>query len=322
VSGSAEPALQLGNSLLRISCALSEMLVLNFSHRATILTMSFQRIDIHAHTNFAAYGEDRDAVIRRALDTGTAIINVGTQVDTSRSAVALAEAYDTGVYAIVGLHPVHTSASYHDADELGPDGSTSQKGFTSHGEEFDPAAYREFLRHPKVVAIGECGLDYFHSEPALIARQREAFLGQIALANEAGKPLMLHVRNSNGGSAYRDAVEMLRAHATVKGNSHFFAGTIEEAKLFLDLGYTMSFTGVITFARQYAELVEYVPLDMMHAETDCPYVTPVPHRGTRNEPAHVSYVYEKIAQVKKLSVADVESQLVKNAERMFGILLT
>lgn len=286
--------------------------------------MSFKRIDIHAHANFAAYNEDRDAVVERALAAGTAMINVGTQVDTSQAAVTLAEKYDTGVYAIVGLHPVHTSAAHHDLAELGPDGTADQKGFTSHGESFDPAAYRVFMAHPKVVAIGECGLDYYHAEPALIAKQREAFLGQIALANEFKKPLMLHVRTSDTAatSAYRDAVEILKAHAQVKGNSHFFAGTTEEAKLFLDMGYTMSFTGVITFARQYAELVDYVPLDMMHGETDCPYVTPVPHRGQRNEPAHVAYVYEKIAQIKKVPVEQVERQLTANAERLFGIEFT
>jgi len=130
------------------------------------------------------------------------------------------------------------------------------------------------------------------------------------------------VRNSATGTAYKDAVEILKAHAKVRGNSHFFAGTTEEAKLFLDLGYTMSFTGVVTFARQYAELIEYIPLDMMHGETDCPYVTPVPHRGERNEPAHVKFVYEKIAEIKKVPVEQVEKQLTANAEKLFGISLS
>jgi TatD DNase family protein len=249
----------------------------------------FRRIDIHAHVTFDAYDADRDAVVRRALDAGTAMINVGTEVATSRAAVELAEKYPEGVYAIVGLHPTH--------DEV-----------------FDPAPYRAWLSHPKVVGIGECGLDYFRSEGPSREKQKETFLAAIALANEFNKPLMLHIRD-----AYADALEILRKHAKVKGNVHFFAGTIEEAKGFLDLGFTISFTGVVTFAKQYIELVEYVPLDMMQAETDCPFVSPVPHRGERNEPAHVSYVYEKIARIKKLPVEEVERVLLDNARRMWKI---
>jgi TatD DNase family protein len=254
---------------------------------------AFRRIDVHAHANFKDYAGDTDAVIHRALDAGTAMINVGVDLATSREVVALADAHPRGVYAIVGQHPTDTD------------------------DAFDPAPYRELLRHQKVVAIGECGLDYFHEkDPAKRELQMQTFLAQIRLANEFQKPLMLHIRD-----AYADAREILRAHARVKGNSHFFAGTVDDARQFLDMGYTMSFTGAITFAKQYRELVEYVPLDMMHAETDCPFVAPVPHRGTRNEPAYVSYVYEKIAEIKKVPLEEVERALRANAERMFGILL-
>ncbi|MDE2038056.1 MAG: TatD family hydrolase [Patescibacteria group bacterium] len=272
--------------------------------------MDIKRIDIHSHLNFSAFDADRDAVARRALDAGTAFITVGTQLDTSRKAIELAEAYPEGAYAIVGLHPIHTSASFHDAAELGEGGME----FSSRGERFDPAPYRELLKHPKAVGVGEVGLDHYRLEGDTRALQREAFEAQIDLANEAGKPLMLHIRE-----AYEDALAVLKDRARVKGNVHFFAGTTEQARRFLDLGFTLSFTGVITFARQYAELVEYVPLDMMHAETDCPFVAPVPHRGARNEPAFVSFVTEKIAALKKLPVADVEKALVANAHRLFGI---
>lgn len=273
---------------------------------------SFRRIDIHSHLNFAAFDADRDATAKRAIDGGTAFITVGTQLDTSRSAVALAEKYPEGAYAIVGLHPIHTLASFHDEKELGEGG----KEFTSRGETFDPDAYRELLRNPKVVGIGECGLDYYRLSQDSQARQKEAFYGQIALAEEFKKPLMLHIRQ-----AYADALEILAAHPTIKGNAHFFAGTLEEAKRFLDLGFTLSFTGVITFAKQYEELVRFTPLDMIQAETDCPFVAPVPHRGKRNEPAYVNEVVAAIAKIKGLPLEEVEKALLGNARRIFGISL-
>ena len=182
-------------------------------------------IDIHSHVNFTAFDADRDEVIRRALDNDTWIINVGTQIDTSKSAIELANKYKEGVYAIIGLHPIHTSASYHDEQELGDEGSE----FTSRGEIFDKNIYRELLKDPKVVAIGECGLDYYHSGEELIAKQKKAFIEQIELANEFNKPLMLHIRN-----AYAAALTILKEHAKVKGVVHFFTGTWEEAKGFFD----------------------------------------------------------------------------------------
>lgn len=139
--------------------------------------MDFKYIDIHSHTNFKAFEEDRDAVIMRALDAGVAVINVGTQIDTSRFAVEMANKYD-GVYAIIGLHPIHTGASYHDTKELGEEG----KAFTSRGEVFNYEEYKKLIVDPKVVAIGECGLDYYRCTPETIAKQKEAFIEQINLA--------------------------------------------------------------------------------------------------------------------------------------------
>jgi len=287
--------------------------------------MVFKRIDIHAHLNFAAYTDDRDATMRRALESGTAVINVGTQLDTSRAAVELARAYPEGVYAIVGLHPVHTSASHHDLSELGEGG----QAFTSRGEAFDPAPYRELLRDPRTVGIGECGLDYYRKDAVAEerSRQRDAFMRQIELSNETGKPLMLHIRD-----AYGDALELLRAHhrpapslvyggTGARGDVHFFAGSTDEAREFLDLGYTLSFTGVITFARAYEKLVSYVPLDMIQAETDCPFVAPIPHRGARNEPAFVSETVATIARIKGLSLEVVEAALLENARRVWGVMV-
>lgn len=277
-----------------------------------------QHIDIHAHVQFKAYDEDRADVIRRSLDAETWMINVGTKLDTSAQAVELCDAYPEGVYAIVGLHPIHTSESFHDKDEIGEEGVP----FRSHEEVFDTAAYRALAVHPKVVAIGECGLDFFRpvgDRSAYEARQRQAFAAQIALAAELDKPLMIHCRD-----AYPETLAMLtEARATygerVRGNFHFFAGTIEQAQEILDLGFTMSFTGVITFAKEYEELVRFVPLDRMHVETDCPYVTPAPYRGKRNEPAYVCEVAKKIAEVKGEDVDVVRAQLIKNAVSFFGL---
>src|ERR1035437_9573521 len=148
--------------------------------------MTPKYIDIHAHVNFKVFEEDHDAVVRRALDNNTWFFNVGTQIDTSRAAIKMAHRYEEGVFAIIGLHPIHTDASYHDKQELGDEG----KEFTSRGEVFNKDIYRELLKDKKVVAIGECGLDYYRMEPGSLKKQKKAFISQIELANEVGKPLM------------------------------------------------------------------------------------------------------------------------------------
>lgn len=275
-------------------------------------------IDIHSHINFKDFDEDRDDVIRRALENDTWVINVGTQLNTSKKAVEMAEKYEEGVYAIIGLHPIHTGASYHDTKELGEEG----KAFTSRGEVFDKEAYLELLRHPKVLGVGECGLDYYRLEKDSIEKQKQAFIEQIKIANEVGKPLMLHIRNNPEDktvNAYQDALSILREYARVKGDVHFFAGSIQDAKDFIDFGFTLSFTGVLTFTHDYDEVVKMIPLDMIMSETDSPYITPVPHRGKRNEPLYVQEVVKKIAEIKGLDEETVSKALIENAKRVFKI---
>jgi len=266
--------------------------------------------DAHTHANFAAYGEDRDAVIERARGASVAMNVVGTQFDTSRSAVELAKKYDD-VYATIGLHPIHTAKSYHDEKEIGEGG----KEFTSRGEIFDKERYRSLAKNEKVIAIGECGLDYYRIDESTKEVQMRAFIEQIELAGEIKKPLMLHIRN-----AYADALEVLRAHAGVRGDVHFFAGDWEVAKKFLELGFTLSFTGVVTFARDYDEVIRNTPLDMLLSETDAPYVTPVPYRGKRNEPSYVPLVVQKIAEIRGEDTERVAAALMENARRVFGIV--
>ncbi|MDZ4227391.1 MAG: TatD family hydrolase, partial [Patescibacteria group bacterium] len=265
--------------------------------------------DAHTHTNFVAYDEDRDAVIRRAKDAGVGMNIVGTQYDTSKAAVELAEKYDH-VYATIGLHPIHTSKSYHDEKELGEGG----KEFTSRGEQFDAAKYEELGKSERVIAIGECGLDYYRVDESTKDVQIKNFIAQIELANSLGKPLMLHIRN-----AYEDALEVIKAHAKVKGDVHFFAGDWDTAKKFLDIGFTLSFTGVLTFTRDYDEVVKNAPLDMLLSETDAPYVTPVPHRGKRNEPVYVVEVVRAIARIRGADEEEVAEALFANARRVFGL---
>lgn len=266
-------------------------------------------VDNHAHLNFNAFKDDLDEVVKRAEDAGVAIINVGTQRDTSKRAVEIAEQYDN-CYAIVGLHPVHTDESYHDEKEIGVGGQE----FTSRGEVFDYEYYKELVAHSKVVGIGECGLDYYRLEGDTKAIQKKAFEDQIRLSLEVGKPLMLHVRE-----AYNDALGILKSFPNARGDAHFFAGDIEAAKKFLDIGFTLSFTGAITYGTNYKEVIEFAPLDRILSETDCPYVAPVPYRGKRNEPAYVVEVVKKIAEIKGIPFEEVASALRENSKRLFGI---
>jgi len=280
--------------------------------------MTPKYIDIHSHVNFTAFDMDRDEVIKRALDNDTFMINVGTQIDTSHKAVELAHKYPEGVYAIIGLHPIHTGASYHDTKELGEGGVE----FTSRGEVFDKNAYRELLKDSKTLGIGECGLDYYRCDEESISKQKKALVEQIELANECNKPIMLHIRNNPSDkthNAYFEALDLLKKHAKVKGDVHFFAGGLEEAKAFVDFGFTLSFTGVITFTHDYDEVIENTPLDMIMTETDSPYVAPVPHRGKRNEPVYVKEVVKRIAEIKNLPEAEVAEMIINNAKRVFGL---
>ncbi|HUO56356.1 MAG TPA: TatD family hydrolase [Candidatus Paceibacterota bacterium] len=272
--------------------------------------------DAHTHTNFLAYENDRDEVMKRTQEAGVGINVVGTQLDTSKTAIELAEKYDNA-WATVGLHPVHTSKSFHDAKEFGhsfAEASKGKEGFMSRGETFDADAYEPLLRHPRVIALGECGLDYYRLEEETKRIQQEAFVAQIELANNVGKPLMLHIRN-----AYEDALALLREHAKVRGDVHFFAGDWEVARKFLDLGFTLSFTGVLTFTEDYHEVVRNAPFDMILSETDAPYITPTPYRGKRNEPAYVAEVVKAIAAIKGETLEKTASTLLENARRVFNV---
>ena len=283
-------------------------------------------IDIHAHVNFVLFDEDRKDVLQRAIDNDTWVINIGTQLDTSLSAVKISEEYKEGVYATIGLHPTHTSSSYADQDELG----VYSKEFATHGEVFDKEKYRNIFKAGKVLAIGECGLDYFHLKDGDLEKQKEAFIAQIELANELDIPLMLHIRNSDedlSTSAYQDALEILKKYSKTKGVVHFFAGELKDALDFIDFGFYISFAGVITYPAKKNnprtidndEIIRQVPLGRIFADTDSPYVAPVPNRGKRNEPVYVKDIIAKIAEIKGLPEGEVAKNTLKNAQDLFKI---
>jgi len=256
--------------------------------------MSPKFFDIHCHLNFNDFNQDRDEVIKRALDNRVWIIIVGTDYESSKRAVEIAEKYQEGIYASVGLHP-------HDVATVG--NSVSD--------------ICELAKHSKVVAIGECGLD-LKSQKSNLKSQKELFIKQIELALEINKPLMIHCRD-----AHDDLLEIVASfkiqNSRLRGNIHFFSGTLEQARKYFDLGFSISFTGVITFASQYDGIIKNAPLDKIMIETDAPFVTPSPYRGQRNEPLYVKEVAKKIAEIRDESCEKILQAVTDNALKLFSI---
>ncbi|MFA6603552.1 MAG: TatD family hydrolase [Patescibacteria group bacterium] len=280
-------------------------------------------IDAHCHVNFNAYQDDAEAVIRRSLEQGIGLITVGTQRDTSAAAVDLAEKYD-GVWSIIGLHPIHLFEREADEEETSAQGSE---------EIFDAARYRELIgRSSKVVGLGECGLDYFHrpknvAEAEFKARQARVFRSHLDLSLETGLPVMIHCRD-----AHDDVIAILEEYRTagrpVRGDIHCFTGSWKDAARYLDLGFYISFTGIVTYPPRaadkakgevLADIARQVPLDRLIVETDAPYLAPVPHRGERNEPANVRFVAAEIARIRQLPVEEVAARTLKNTVGLFGL---
>lgn len=277
-------------------------------------------IDVHTHVQFSAY-PDPEEIVQRALKNGIWIVNVGTQKDTSKEAVLLADKYGEGVYAAIGLHPVHTNKSFHDEQELG--GGEAAKAFTSKGEEFDYDYYLSVGKKPKVVAIGECGLDYYRGQSGdFRARQIKAFDSQIFLSNEVKKPLMIHCRNGEAGNAFKDLIKILKYHELgneFPGIVHFFSGSKEDAKDLMDMGFCFSFGGVTTFARDYDEVIQYIGADRVVLETDAPYVAPHPFRGKKNEPSYLPLIADKIGSLLGLDSNTVAEKTTSTARKILKI---
>ncbi|RLD14530.1 hydrolase TatD [candidate division KSB1 bacterium] len=249
-------------------------------------------IDTHAHLDYDLFDEDREIVIQRAIKNGVgAIITIGVDLESSQKAIDIAEKYAM-VFAAVGIHPTECANV--------PD------------SEFD--RIEELARHEKVVAIGEVGLDYYHMRAPKDV-QKNAFLYQAHLAQKLGLPLIIHNRDSHD-----DMYELITTKniSEIGGVMHSFSGSIEFLEKILLTDLYISFTGNVTFKNSKLDtLVERVPLERLLLETDSPFLTPVPLRGKRNEPAFIIYTAQKIAEIKQISVEDLGKITTENAKRLF-----
>lgn len=271
--------------------------------------------DSHTHLNLAAFDSDREEVVERTRKQGVAVINIGTCYETSRKAVEMAQRYPD-CWATVGLHPGHTFAMAIDRHEL----SAQDGQEMSVAESFDDR-FTDLLS-PRVVAIGECGLDYsylegFSPEKAAECRKKEdeEFRKQIRAAAKYDLPLSLHVRD-----LYVEALDILRDEK-YEGAAvfHFFTGSEDQARQILERGFYLGFSGVITYSDRMNKVIEMAPAEKILIETDAPYVAPVPYKGSRNEPIYVKEVAKKIAQIKKIPLAEIEESTFQNARRLFRI---
>ncbi len=280
-------------------------------------------IDTHCHIHFPAYDADRDEVLARSRERSVGMIAIGTKLDSSKAAVDLA-AQQSDIWCTIGVHPSHThEGTLHQDDH--EDSEVQQ-------EAFDGEVYRALAASSnKVVAIGEVGLDYYRlpsdGADAVVAAQKRELKAALDLADELNLPVGLHVRD-----AHADMVAMLgeyrAAHRLVRcGVVHCFTGTIDEAQAYHALGFLTSFTGIITFSdrkrpdelTELMKTVQALPLEMTLVETDAPYLAPQAHRGRRCEPWMVTLVAQKIAELKGVSMEEVDRVTTENARRLFGI---
>lgn len=249
-------------------------------------------IDAHAHLTNEQF-DDVKEVIERSKEGGVTIICSAYSLDSSKQAVNLSERYHQ-VFANAGIHPENV-------------------------DEFDAESLKEIQRMamlPKTVAVGEIGLDYHYRQDNK-DQQMHAFISQIKLANSLNKPIVVHSRD-----CMADTIEILKKYPPKKPSlMHCFSGSFESAEILMKLGFCFSFGGVVTFsnAKNVLEVVKKLPTEKILLETDCPYMSPVPFRGKRNEPKNVVYIADKIAQIKQLSLSEIAEITTKNAKRLFNI---
>lgn len=246
-------------------------------------------IDTHAHLNFKAFNHDFDQVIKRSLNEDVWMINVGSKYETSKKAVEIAQGYNNGIFAAIGLHPIHAI-----------------------DEEFDKEKYKELTKSDKVVAIGEIGLDYFKNYKDFKEKQKQVFLKQLDLAKELDLPIILHCR-----MAHQDLLEIIKDYQ-LSGVVHCFTGNWEEAKKYLDLGFYIGINGII-YKRDLKEVIEKTPLKKILIETDCPYLVPPQLGVERNEPVFVRYIAKEIAKIKAIDLEIVIKTTFENATDLFNI---
>lgn len=261
-------------------------------------------IDTHCHLAFKAFDDTWPEVVKRAREKDIQMIAVGAAKATSEKSIAIAESSD-GVFASVGLHPTHT-------DEV-----------------FDYEWFEKAADKPKVVAIGETGIDHFHlneSKKEVVLKQQEDLLRQhLTIAREKKLPVILHSRDGKheqGGTAYDHLLQVVKDFGYVNCVLHCFGGSWETAKKFLDAGLMISFTGIVTFknaSESLKEVVRNAPLDRFMIETDSPYLSPEPERGKQNEPAFVEYIAHGIAQIRGVDYDTIAQATTENAKKFFRI---
>jgi TatD DNase family protein len=247
--------------------------------------------DSHCHLHFPQFDADRSEVLSRMREGGVGAALIGTDLSTSRAALELAKQHPF-LWAAVGLHPNDN------VDEV-----------------FDAVAFGSLAREEKVIAIGECGLDYFRSSgtPEERASQKERLLAHVRLAEEVGKPLVIHCRD-----AHEDMLVFLSEQApSVPVIIHFFTGSGELAERYLALGCYLSFPGPVTYGDMYDDSIRACPMEKLLVETDAPFASPVPFRGKRNEPSYAEAVAAKIAKIKGLTTEEVLAKSVENARTVF-----
>lgn len=296
--------------------------------------MKFNYFDIHSHLNLAPLLENKDEIIKIMREKSIGTITVGVDYETSKIALELSKENPDILWATVGQHP-------NDNPE----------------EEFIYDKYLELARDHKVVAIGECGLDYFRLKVTgdrlkyeeEKQRQKELFIQHVKLAVETGKPLMIHARPSValakegslqvnsmpahnasdtagvGGDAYNDVLDILENYnltpktSKLSANFHFFVGDIEIANRIIKNNWTMSFDGPVTFTNDYDQVIKHIPIENIMCETDAPFASPTPYRGQTNYPQYVEHIYKRIAEIKEIPLADFKNQMLINIKNTFNI---
>jgi len=267
--------------------------------------MNLKYFDAHSHIHGKEYDLDREEVIARMREAGVGAITVGTDMESSRAAVELAEKNEN-IWATIGVHPTDTE------------------------EIFDEKEYEELAQSKKVVAIGECGLDYFRVTDDFeeeVRKQKDNFKRQIEFALKIDKPLMIHCRPSNKSTdAHEDMFDILSLYeeegSRLRGNIHFFTGSSEIAEKYFELGFTVSIPGVVTFSKEVAQMAKNLPLNKILSETDCPYATPMPFRGKRNEPIYVIETVKYLANLRGESEEVVAESILGTAKTLFSISIT
>lgn len=278
-------------------------------------------LDSHAHVNFKAFKEDGDEVIRRSLEAGVGMVLVGSEARTSKRAIDYANRYDRGVWAAVGLHPTHLFAIRAKGEDY---------DFQSTGESFDNEVYGQLADFSKVVAIGEIGLDYYHLDEIdatleeIKRKQKQVFSQQLILATQKELPVLIHCRDAHVDllpllQDFRREYRQLLPAGRPWGVVHCFSGNESLANEYFNLGLLISFTGLITFCHDWDHLIKKMPTDKFLVETDCPFMTPAPFRGQRNEPGLVSLAAERIAQIKSWNLERVAETTTDNARHLFNI---